>query len=101
MLLVATRRWTLSSFLSVVASLLVAQASLAQQPENARPSSKIIEVSEYLSQSDATLACDPRTAETLARKALDTVSAARDTDPVLIDALGELKAQSNLKIINS
>ena len=85
MLFGAARHCFMPEFFAVILSLLIARQSLAQQPPKSAPPSRIVEISNYLAQSDNALACDPLTARSLANKALDAASAARETDPALID----------------
>ena len=74
------------------------QQSPAQEIGGSNAPNIKLEVANYLAQSQKALACDPTAARDLAKKALDRVSAARETDPVLIDALGQLKSESNIAI---
>ena len=99
MLFGAARHGSMSDLLAVILSLLLVQPSHAQQPSaNSSSTSRIREISDYLTRSDHALACDPLAARNLAKRALDAASAARETDHAWIDALGDLKSQSNLAI---
>lgn len=89
---------TVGQLLAVLVSLLTCQMSFAQRQATAKPPDKGIEAAGYLAQADRELACVPESARNWARKALDTLGGARETEPTLRDMLGDLKSQSNLKV---
>jgi hypothetical protein len=89
---------TVGQLLAVLLSLLMCQQSFAQRQVQAKPPDKGIEAAGYLAQADRELTCAPESAKNWAKKALDTLGSARETDPTLRDMLGDLKSQSNLKV---
>ncbi len=102
MLFASARHCSIWDLLATTVVLLIVQPSLAQQTSaNSSSNSRVMEISGYLTQSDHALSCDPLAARNLAKKALDAASAARETDRAWIDALGDLKSQSNLAIGNA
>jgi tetratricopeptide (TPR) repeat protein len=65
------------------------------------PPDKKIEAAGYLAQADRDFECDPENSRGWAKKALETVSSAKETDRALIDMLGDLKSQGNIKIVEA
>jgi len=92
------RGWGLARTLACVLSVLLVEQLIAQQPSSNGRAGKMDEASDYLARSDRALSCDPASAESLARKALDVISSDVETDRLLADAVSDLKSQSNLKI---
>lgn len=91
--------WTLGQLLAVLLSMLICEQSFAQQPiPKGQQADKKIEAAGYLVQADRELECNPEESRVWAKKALDTSASARETDPAMIDTLGDLKSQSNIKI---
>jgi hypothetical protein len=93
------RQCRCAQVLVIALCLLVAGQSVGQQAPSPSSSSKFKEASDYLTQADKALQCDPVKAEALANKALGVLSEARESDRVLMtDAVGDLKSQCNFKI---
>ena len=95
---IRTRAWVMAVLLSVVT---YGRTNAQQQAGKAQPPDKKIEASGYLAQADRDLECDPERAKSWAKKALDLVSSAREAEQAMIDTLGDLKSQSNIKIVEA
>ena len=96
-----------AQFLALLLSMLISEQSFGQQqvekvqPEGKKPETSGYLVSGYLVQADRELECNPEGARVWAKMALDTASSAKETDPAMIDTLGDLKSQSNIKIVEA
>ena len=91
--------WTRARFPVVLFSVLLFEQSFAQRKiEEGQPANMKLEVSRYLVQADRELECNPEGAKVWAQKALDSASSARETDPAMIDTMGDPKSQSSIKI---
>lgn len=91
-------RLALALLVVAAPSIAVAGQAPSAPQDRSRQRSNMIEAAEYLLHADDSMACDPQNALSLARQALATLANARETDPITVDAVGEQRAQANLKI---
>ena len=94
----AMRDWTLNKLVATILSIGLLGGRLLSQQTKAKPPDPAIEAANYLAEADKDLTCTPDESRNWSKKALATVSSVRERDPATRDMLGDLKAQSNLKL---